>query len=87
MKVVEGLVGITQQPSALARFFLTASELQRVAKERLSMCSSSFKPETKQHHVNNETTVKAQNKAILILSNELEPSGNLFKSRVQSSLT
>ncbi|KAF2892251.1 hypothetical protein ILUMI_13921 [Ignelater luminosus] len=29
MKVVEGLVEITQQPSALAHFFLTAPELQR----------------------------------------------------------
>lgn len=79
MKVVGGLVGITQQPSALARFFLTAPELQRVSQETLSMCGSSFKPEARKHHLNNETAAKAQDKAISILYGELERIGNPFQ--------
>lgn len=50
MKVMGGLVGITQQPNALARFFLTAPELQRVSQETLSMCGSSSKLEARKHH-------------------------------------
>ena len=37
LKVTGGLVGITQNPKALARYFLTAPELQRISDETTKM--------------------------------------------------
>ena len=73
------MVGITQQPSALAHFFLTAPELQRVSQEAVTMCGSSFKSEARKHHSNNETAAKFQDKAIAILYGEMQCFGNPFQ--------
>jgi len=49
MKVTGKLVGITQNASARGRFFLTASELSRLAEEAHVMAGSLKAPENKHH--------------------------------------
>lgn len=79
MKVLGGLVGITQQPSALARFFLTAPELQKLSQELLNITGSSSKQEATYHHLNSERAANFQDTAISTLRDELERIGNPFK--------
>ena len=79
MKVVGGLVGITQHPHALARYFLTAPELQRVAQETLQMAGNIMNDyDSGRHHLDNISAVQKQEKAIDKISQELERVGNPF---------
>jgi len=50
MKVTVGLVGITQNASAQERFFLTAPELSRLAKEAQVMAGSPMSTTCQEHH-------------------------------------
>ena len=78
MKVVGGLVGITQHPHALARYFLTSPELQRITQETLQMTAMVNDSDSGRHHLDNISAAQLQEKAIDKISRELERVGNPF---------
>ena len=51
MKVSEGLIGITLNPSARNKFFLIAPELARLADEAKNMAGLSRQKKAKEHHI------------------------------------
>ena len=79
VKVAGGLVGITQHPKALAKFFLTAPELQRIHIETLAMSGMSQSQQNKHHHLDSPSATASQDRAVLKLKNELYCVGNPFR--------
>lgn len=77
MKVAGGLVGISQHPNALTRFFLAAPELQRITEETLQMTGMSSVGESK-HHFDNASAARLQEEGISRISKELDRVGNPF---------
>jgi len=78
MKVNGGLVGITQQPSALARYFLIAPELNCICQETMQMTGMAEHRSMRKHHPDSISAVRTQETAITKISAELELVGNPF---------
>jgi hypothetical protein len=78
MKVTGGLVGITQQPNALARYFLIAPELNRICQETMQMTGMAEHRNMRRHHHDNISAVRTQETAITKIAAELERVGNPF---------
>lgn len=59
LKVLGGLVGITQKPATLARFFLSAPELTRISEEaETSMFNQKIVTPSYHHNLNTPTTCR-----------------------------
>ena len=70
MNVSGGLVGITQNPNALAKFFLAAPELSNIANEAHKMAGlKSRKPET--HHDLSDAATSRQERDVSELTNTI----------------
>ena len=78
MKVTGGSVGITQQPNALALYFLIAPELNRICQETMQMTGMAEHRNMRKHHHDNISAVRTQETAITQISAELERVGNPF---------
>jgi len=77
-KVTGRLVGITQNPNALARYFLTAPELQRISSDAIEMIGTSEQINHEKHHLNNVSAYRTQESAIAKIRAEIERVGNPF---------
>lgn len=78
LKVSGGIVGITQHPKALARYFLTSAELLKTAHRTMDMISSTNSPSNFRHHLNSPTKTETQNAAISKIYNEIARLGDPF---------
>ena len=78
LKVTGGLVGITQNPNALARYFLSATHLNAICDETEAMTIGSLSTGDHKHHRSGASAVNIQDKAISKLHEEFERVGNPF---------
>ncbi len=78
MKVTGGLIGITQNPSARAKFFLIAPELARLAGEAKEMAGMNSKTQTKHHNLA-AFVLQREDRAIDQLLTTLQNFGNPFE--------
>ena len=70
MKVSGGLVGITQNPSARAKFFLISPELARLARQAKDMAGVTVKVQDR-HHNHNTKVLNREEKNILKLKSTI----------------
>lgn len=82
MKVAGGLIGITLQPSARAKFFLISPELARIAEEAQQMVGVSSTTQTKHHALSKSFNLKT-NKNIEGLTATLHSCTNPFAEESQ----
>ena len=77
MKVTGGLVGITLNPSARAKFFLIAPELARLANQAKEMAGVTHETRGKRHNLT-AAVVSREEKNIIKLSNTIRAFTNPF---------
>ena len=77
MKVSGSLVGITQNPSARAKFFLIAPELARLARQAKDMANVTVKVQDR-HHNHNTKVLNREEKNILKLKSTISNYTNPF---------
>jgi len=70
MKVTGRLVGIMQNPNALARYFPTAPELQSISSDTIEMIGTSEQTNHEKHHINNFSAYRTQESAIILKSQQ-----------------
>ena len=79
MKVSSGLVGITLNPSARAKFFLIAPELARLSEQAKSMAGISFTTSGSHHHALAPAVLAREDKSIEQLLITMESFTDPFK--------
>ena len=81
MKVSGGIIGITLNENARARFFLSSPQLIAIREEALTLMGSKFKAtDTKEfkHHQNNVAARQRLNKNVSALTDAMKKSGDPF---------